>query len=76
MYDLPKAAHFDAFHEGQLLPHAGPAGGRVRWLAANSVSDELGIRNMIGLTDQDKRRIDEHLSSMFAGLSYSVRRTT
>lgn len=73
MYDSPKAAHFDAYHDRELLPRTG-LGLRLRWDAAVVVENILKIRSMIGLTDADKKRIDERLALMFAGTGFSVRR--
>lgn len=52
MIDLPKAAHFNVFRDGQLLPPLDPLGLNVRWGIAGQLR-ERGI-NMLNLSLGDR----------------------
>lgn len=41
MYDSPKAAHFDAYHNGKLLAFNDPVGLQYRWAAADRIARDV-----------------------------------
>ncbi len=62
-YDSPKAAHFDAYQRGELLPGNDPAGLLIRWHAARIIYARVTC-NMLRMSDRTKRKIADTLEAV------------
>jgi hypothetical protein len=62
-YDSPKAAHFDAYRRGELLPATDPSGLLLRWHAARIVYARVTC-NMLRMNASTKRKIADALDAV------------
>lgn len=66
--DSPKAAHFDAWHNGKKLHPLDPVGLQYRWAAAGAI--ELDVSN--NMIRADKKAIRSRLQQANSGRSVIV----
>lgn len=63
VYDPPKAAHFEAIRNGELLHGLDPVGLKARWAVARRLNCD-----MLHLLPEDRKAIDEALAAVNAEL--------